>query len=251
MCAVFGQKDWRGHFSALTSACEHLTKKPASLHIPQGSRNGGTIKSHLSAAYSSCNISDPFLELRKKTTLVEHCTHKTKKEETNYEKETFEDTDGSFDSHDEKGTNYPREDGSGKPLPAPSSHGNTLLRAQSIQPWQHADSHPPTTGVCRSWKLLCKEVTQENKGQTGGRLLIQKYFLLDSPLPAVPLCFEAWWIPPSQHPSPARSTGTAEETRFLEISTGAWSCCTPAAPSAGSIAEQARGDHGSGEETSR
>ncbi|KAM6072277.1 uncharacterized protein LJ206_010465 isoform 2-T2 [Theristicus caerulescens] len=154
--------------------------------------------------------------------------------------------DGSFDSHDEKGTNYPREDGSGKPLPAPSSHGNTLLRAQSIQPWQHADSHPPTTGVCRSWKLLCKEVTQENKGQTGGRLLIQKYFLLDSPLPAVPLCFEAWWIPPSQHPSPARSTGTAEETRFLEISTGAWSCCTPAAPSAGSIAEQARGEPGAG-----
>jgi len=37
-------------------------RKPASLHIPQGSRNGGTIKLHLSAAYSSCNISDPFLE---------------------------------------------------------------------------------------------------------------------------------------------------------------------------------------------
>lgn len=32
-----------------------------------------------------------FVTQRKKKTLVEHCTHKTNKEETNYEKEIFED----------------------------------------------------------------------------------------------------------------------------------------------------------------
>lgn len=39
-------------------------------------------------------------------------------------------------------------------------------------------------------------------------------FLLDFPFPAMPFCFEAWWIPPSQHLGPARSTRRAGETRL-------------------------------------
>lgn len=46
------------HFGLFSSSQE-----PASLRIPQGSGNGETKKSQLSAPYSSCNISDPFLEL--------------------------------------------------------------------------------------------------------------------------------------------------------------------------------------------